>query len=157
MYASAAFIDRDRAVPSLVLSAGESIAFVQRDRSGHPITGIALSDASQARAAPVRIRHYARDHSVFADGQYLIRGVAGAVLWKLLREYQELGRTEFCSRELRAAGKELGLPEICDNLSTRLHLLASRLDQIGAPIRLNRLGGGRIRLAVARSLMLETA
>lgn len=117
------------------------------------------ADAMRADAAPdpIRIRHFPRDHSVFADGTYLIRGVAGAILWKLLREFAIRGRTEFNSRELRASGEELGLPDICDNLSTRLILLAERLDRVGMPIRLKRLGAGRMQLAVGCPVLLEAA
>lgn len=157
MYAPAVIMNSNSATPVMVFSNGHVTHFDARDRTDPIIGASAKSGAGVPRVDPIRIRHYARDHSVFADGQYLIRGVAAAVLWKLVREYQELGRTEFCSRELRAAGKELGLPEIVDNLSARLHLLANRLEQVGAPVRLERLGGGRIRLAVDRGLTLEAA
>lgn len=157
MYAPAVIMNSNSTTPVMVFSTGHVPHFEARDRVDPIIAASAKSGASALRVEPIRIRHYSRDHSVFADGQYLIRGVAGAVLWKLVREYQERGRTEFCSRELRAAGKELGLPEIVDNLSARLLLLANRLEQIAAPIRLERLGGGRIRLAVDRGLALEAA
>jgi adenylate cyclase len=158
MYA-ALFSDPDFIFPTPTLAGGPETALAQNDARYCSIGRVSLSNTahSETRDAPVRIRHYPRDHSLFADGQYLIRGVAGAVLWKLLREYQELGRTEFSSRELRAAGKELGLPEIGDNLSVRLRLLANRLDQLEAPIRLNRLGGGLVQLAVTQAIVLDLA
>ena len=62
-------------------------------------------------AAPLRVRHYEADGSVFLEDDYLIKGVAGAVLWKLLRDHARDGRTEFTNRELRLA-PEIGLPEI---------------------------------------------
>ena len=41
--------------------------------------------AATARRAD-EVRHYAPDDSVFIGDDYLIKGVAGAILWKLLRE-----------------------------------------------------------------------
>ena len=45
--------------------------------------------------APVTVRHFAADHSVFVGNDYLIKGVAGAVLWKLLNAYVSERRSEF--------------------------------------------------------------
>jgi len=44
---------------------------------------------------PTVIRHYPADDSVFVGDDYLIKGVAGAIFCKLLRDYTESGRTEF--------------------------------------------------------------
>jgi hypothetical protein len=41
----------------------------------------------------VRVRHYARDGSVFLGDDYLIKGVAGAILWRLLNDHQRTGRS----------------------------------------------------------------
>ena len=82
--------------------------------------------AAAAVGAPLRVRHFGRDNSIFIDDDYLIKGVAGAILWKLLREHAQSGRCEFSNRELRL---DLGLrlPELCDNLDARLILLSRRL------------------------------
>jgi hypothetical protein len=110
---------------------------------------------SPAAGAPVRLRRYLRDNSVFLDDVYLIRGVAGAILWKLVGEYQRNGRNEFSNRELRLA-PELRLPDVQDNLEVRLLLLQRRLDEQNAVIRLEKIGRGRMRLNVTRPVVLET-
>lgn len=106
-----------------------------------------------AQAAPLRVRHYAVDDSVFLDDDYLIKGVAGAVLWKLLSDHARDGRTEFSNRELRLA-PEIRLPEMGDNLEARLLLLTRRLVDRQAPLRLEKTGRGRFRLCLARPLQL---
>jgi hypothetical protein len=104
-------------------------------------------------AATLRVRHYEADGSVFLDDDYLIKGVAGAVLWKLLRDHARDGRTEFTNRELRLA-PEIGLPEIGDNLEARLVLLTRRLVDRQACVRLEKTGRGRFRLCLTRPLEL---
>jgi adenylate cyclase len=104
-------------------------------------------------AVPLRVRHYEADDSVFLDDDYLIKGVAGAVLWKLLREHVRDGRSEFSNRELRLA-PEIRLPEVGDNLEARLVLLTRRLVDRQACVRLEKTGRGRFRLSVARPLHL---
>jgi adenylate cyclase len=100
------------------------------------------------------LRLDARTNSVFVDNDYLIRGVAGAVLWKMLCAYEQEGRSEFSSRELRS-DEGLGLPEICDNLAARLILLQRRLEERDCGIRLLRCGRGRIRLLLDCALQLD--
>lgn len=104
--------------------------------------------------APVVVRHYAGDDSVFLDHDYLIKGVAGAVLWRLVREYVRSGRTDFTTRELRL-DRSLRLPEFAENLDARLVLLRKRLDERGACIRIEKCGRGRFRLLVNLRLVLE--
>ncbi len=102
----------------------------------------------------VEVRYYARDGSVFLDTHYLIKGVAGALFWKLAREFVHGRRSEFSNRELRLAGHELRLPEVQDNLSVRLLLLQRRLAERGAPLQIQRTARGRFRIDVARPLRL---
>lgn len=104
---------------------------------------------------PVRLRRYMRDNSIFLDDTYLIRGVAGAILWKLVAEYNNSGRDEFTNRELRLA-PELRLPDVQDNLEVRLLLLQRRLDEQQADVRLEKCGRGKIRLVLKRPVILET-
>lgn len=109
----------------------------------------------QAAGAPaVRLRLHPKDNSVFADDEYLIRGVAGAILWKLAREHVQSGRVEFSNRELRAAADELRLPEVGDNLEVRLVLLQRRLAERGGPLQIEKTGRGRFRFVVGRRLEL---
>jgi adenylate cyclase len=100
------------------------------------------------------VRHYEADDSVFLDDDYLIKGVAGAVLWKLLRDHARDGRTDFSNRELRLA-PEIRLPEVGDNLEARLLLLTRRLVDRQACVRLEKTGRGRFRLCLARPLQLQ--
>jgi hypothetical protein len=113
----------------------------------------ASAPAALARA-PLRVRHYDHDDSVFLDDDYLIKGVAGSVLWKLLRDHAEHGRTEFTNRELRLA-PDIRLPEVGDNLEARLVLLTRRLVDRQACVRLEKTGRGRFHLRVARPLQLQ--
>lgn len=102
----------------------------------------------------LRLRRFGRDNSVFLDDVYLIRGVAGAILWKLVAEYLRSGRREFTNRELRTA-PELRLPDVQDNLEVRLLLLQRRLAEQGSAIQLEKAGRGRMRLSVMRAVVLE--
>ncbi|MXQ12834.1 GAF domain-containing protein [Microvirga makkahensis] len=103
-----------------------------------------------------RVVHYAYDDSIFIENEYLIKGVPGRLLVHLLRIYLREGRTEFTNREIRLS-EELRLPDIKDNLETRLLLLRRRLEEKAVPIQLLRVGRGRIRLEVAGSAVLEEA
>lgn len=102
----------------------------------------------------VEVHYYPRDGSVFLDTHYLIKGVAGAIFWKLAREHALSGRSEFSLRELRLAGHELRLPEVQDNLSVRLLLLQRRLAERGAAMQICKTGRGRFRIDLLRPLRL---
>jgi len=105
-------------------------------------------------AHPVHVRHYSADNSVFIDHDYLIKGVAGAIFWKLVGEYALTGRSEFTNRELRL-DPALRLPEYAENLEARLVLLQRRLIERDCPIRLEKAGRGRLRICVPGALILE--
>jgi adenylate cyclase len=102
----------------------------------------------------VQIRSFARDGSVFIDGEYLIKGVGGRVLCALLRAHQAEGRVDFTNRELRL-DPSLELPEHRSNLESRLILLKRRLDEREAPVRIAKTGRGRFRLDVSGTLRLD--
>jgi TolB-like protein/tetratricopeptide (TPR) repeat protein len=99
------------------------------------------------------VKYFRSDDSIFIDDEYLIKGVAGRLLHKLLRLYLDEGRDEFTNKELRVdAG--LGLPDYQDNLEARLVLLRRRLEERCAFLGLSSTGRGRFRLNVGRHVHL---
>jgi len=127
----------------LLSQSDEQYAEVARGPARPPVKGQALA-----------IRHFSCDHSVFIDNDYLIKGVAGAIIWKLLRDHVESGRTEFTNRELRL-DPALRLPDVCDNLEARLILLQRRLAERCTHLAIEKTGRGRFRLRVSRPLQLD--
>lgn len=109
--------------------------------------------ASADGEPPLEIRRYAENDSVFLDGDYLIKGVAGSICWALVRDFAERGQSHFSNRELRLDPR-IRLPDISDNLEARLILLARRLVERNAPLRIEKTGRGRFRLRVDRPLRL---
>jgi adenylate cyclase len=105
--------------------------------------------------APLHIRHYAENDSVFAGDIYVIKGVAGSILWKLLRDHTHHGRSEFTNRELRV-DPSIRLPEVSENLEARLILLQRRLSESELGLSIEKTGRGRFRFKVQRPLTLES-
>jgi hypothetical protein len=103
-------------------------------------------------AKPLLIRHFEENDSVFLGEDYLIKGVAGAILWALVQDHEK-GRTRFTNRELRLDPR-IKLPDLSDNLEARLILLQKRLAEREACLRIEKTGRGQFRLAVARPLQL---
>lgn len=111
--------------------------------------------ASTPLSAPVlRLRHYEVDGSTFLDDDYLIKGVAGRLLWKVVSEHLATGRTEFTNREARL-DPALELPSLRDNFESRLILLKRRLEARDAPLRITSLGRGRFGLEVRGRVVPE--
>ncbi|MBX3706773.1 MAG: GAF domain-containing protein [Pseudomonadales bacterium] len=100
------------------------------------------------------VRHYDENDSVFFDDAYLIKGVAGAILWRLLEDHVRNGRSEFSNRELRLDPR-LRFPELNDNLEARLILLQRRLAERSAPVQIVKTGRGRFAIHVGAQLVLE--
>jgi adenylate cyclase len=153
------FHDADEAVLAIVgsLVATAIEAERARDRT-EPVAAVEQRAAAPA-AAPERaahVRFYAADGSTFIDGDYLIKGVAGRILWSLLGHHDREGRVAFTNREIRL-DPALELPEFRDNFESRLILLKRRLDERSAPIRIEKTGRGQFRLLVSSSLRLEVA
>ena len=156
--ASAAYTADDEAalgvVASLVASAVESIRAEERAATA---TAAAGRRASQAPSGPsTHVRFFGIDGSTFLDGDYVIKGVAGRLLWSLLRQYDGEGRVDFTNKEVRL-DPTLDLPDFRDNFESRLILLKRRLDERDAPIRIEKTGRGRFRLDVRTALRLEAA
>jgi len=136
---------------------GASIAMLRLAAESHDPAPTEPPPAGAPPAgAPVRLRHYTVNDSVFIDDEYLIKGVAGAILWKLAREFSAGRRTEFTNRELRL-DPSLHLPDISDNLEARLILLSRRLQERSPGLRIVKTGRGRFRFEADAPLRLEEA
>jgi uncharacterized protein YigA (DUF484 family) len=103
---------------------------------------------------PVQVKHYVEDDSIFLDNEYLIKGVAGAILWRLLQVYVEEGRCDFSNKEVRL-DPSLQLPDIKDNLEARLILLRKRLEERCDYLRIEKTSRGRFHLTVDAPLVLS--
>jgi adenylate cyclase len=101
------------------------------------------------------IRYFKESNSIFLNQDYLIKGVAGAILWRLLQIHQKEGRTLFTNRELRM-DKLLKLPDIVDNLEARLILLRRRLNERSEIVRINNTGWGSFELVVKSPIELKS-
>lgn len=119
-----------------------------------------LEDPAPAESTPLpatgptlTVRHFAANDSVFLDDDYLIKGVAGAILWALLNDFVKRGRTSFTNKGLRLDSR-IRLPGVSDNLEARLVLLQRRLAERNAGIGIEKAGRGRLSLTVTRPLDL---
>lgn len=152
---SVAFSAGDEAALSVVAALVASA--VEADR-GEEATDVGAPRAAAARALPdgpaTRVRFFEVDGSTFLDGEYLIKGVAGRILWSLLGHHQREGRVEFTNREMRL-DPSLELPAFRDNFESRLILLKRRLDERHAPVRIEKAGRGCFRLLVDGPVTLE--
>ena len=128
---------------------------LQKKRLIEPAT-TSIPLAAHANEQPVPIRYYPADSSVFIDNEYLIKGVAGAILWKLLRDFDASKRTNFSNRELRM-DPSIRLPDLSDNLESRLILLQRRLAERCSFLRIEKSGRGRFCLSVDRPICLQTS
>ena len=147
--------DDEDALVALGQQLGLAIRLLQQAGESE-VSPAAPAKPAQVTGQPIELRHYAENDSVFLDGHYLIKGVAGSILWALARDHIEQGRIEFTNRELRLDPR-VRLPDLSDNLEARLLLLSRRLEERQACLRIEKSGRGRFRLVVSRPLMLSCA
>ena len=101
------------------------------------------------------IKHYKSDDSVFVDDAYLVKGMPGRILRKIVSSYLFNGRSEFTNKEIRL-DSSLQLPDFKDNLETRLILLRRRIEERCDFLQIVPTGRGRFRFDVKRRLKLES-
>ncbi len=170
-------VARNTLIGVLFIESTQRLAFREEDEAaleilaGHAAGALRASEREAAAAQPtqvpppprlascggeIRVVHHRVDDSVFVDGTYIVKGIAGALLRLMLEWHLKDGSEVFTNREMRLA---LGgrMPEIKDNLETRLLLLRRRLEEKQAPIQIVRVGRGRIRLEATGPLLLDAA
>lgn len=146
--------DEEDTLVTVATLLGEAVLSLQQTAECHAEDARALPVSAPAAGTTLPVRYYPANSSVFLGEDYLIKGVAGAIFWRLLRLHEEEGRTEFTNRELRLDAA-LRLPDIDDNLEARLILLQRRLCERGNDILIEKTGRGRFRLALNRQLLLQ--
>ena len=132
---------------------GATMELVQVAGDAVEAAPVAAEPEPAASGEPLHLRRFGGTDSVFVGDDYLIKGVAGAILWKLLRDYAGQGRCDFSNRELRLE-PSIRLPDVTDNLEARLVLLRRRLAEQCPAIRIEKTGRGRFRLHVERPVVL---
>jgi adenylate cyclase len=147
--------DEEDAIVALAAQLGLSMTLGQQLQDNSPAPA-AEPPAATLAGSPVEVRYYAENSSIFLDGEYLIKGVAGAILWTLVQDHVQGRRTVFSNRELRLDAR-IRLPELSDNLEARLILLARRLAERCDYLRIEKCGRGQFHLRVDRPLTLLAA
>jgi adenylate cyclase len=149
-----AFSVQDEAALAIVArQAAAAMALAERMAAEQP-SEITRESSQTSTGAVFRVTHHRFDDSVFIDNTYVIKGVPGRLLMFMLEAQRREGRLEFTNRELRPSSA-LKLPDIKDNLETRLILLRRRLEEKASPVRLIRTGRGRIELRLSGRAQLE--
>ena len=112
--------DDEDALVALAAQLGVAIRAMQESEDAqHDAPRPAAKAGAPSGGAQVVVRHFAADDSIFIGDDYLIKGVAGAILRKLVADHVREGRTEFSNRELRR-DPQIRLPDLSDNLEARL-------------------------------------
>ena len=129
-----------------------ALAVLEADRGESEAVEPSPTTAPQGQ--PLTVAYYQADDSVFVDDAYVVKGVPGRILWKLMQEHDADGRTSFTNRELRL-DEQLGLPPGNNNLEARLLVLRKRLAALECGITLDRVDRGRLSLGVSAPLALS--
>jgi adenylate cyclase len=145
--------DEEDAFATLSSHVGAMAALLEEGVDAQEGTARAPQAPVSPGGAPLRVRRYVENDSIFVGEDYLIKGVAGAILWRLLRYYAEERRTEHSNRELRL-DPAIRLPDLSENLEARLILLQRRLEERCPPLRIEKTGRGRFRFHVLRPVTL---
>ena len=146
--------DDEDALVALATLLGEATLALQQAADCQAEEARADSLPAPPPGAALAVKFYAANGSVFLGEDYLIKGVAGAIFWRLLQLRETEGRSEFSNRELRL-DPALKLPDIDDNLEARLILLQRRLAERDGDIAIEKTGRGRFRLVVKRPLLCQ--
>lgn len=152
-----AFRDEDTAALE-ILAREAARALTRIERLAETATPELASPAGNAVACgrEVRVTYHRFDDSIFVDGTYIVKGIAGALLHLMLEWHLSDGRCEFSNRELRLVLAPR-MPGIKDNLETRLLLLRRRLEEKQAPVQVVRIGRGRLRMTSSGPLIMVEA
>jgi len=142
---------KDRLLRIIGAQLAAALAVLEADRAESDADEPVPATAPQGE--PLAIAYYQADDSVFVDDAYVVKGVPGRILWKLLREHAADGRTSFTNRELRL-DEHLGLPAGNNNLEARLLVLRKRLAALDCGVILDRVDRGRLALTVSAPLTL---
>lgn len=146
--------DDEDALVSMAAVLGSAMLSLQQTSECHAEDARPLGTLPPATGTVLPVKYYPANCSVFLGEDYLIKGVAGAIFWRLLSLHEKAGRTEFTNRELRL-DPALRLPDIDDNLEARLILLQRRLCERGNDILIEKTGRGRFRLQLHRTVLLQ--
>ncbi|WP_171060905.1 GAF domain-containing protein [Poseidonocella sp. HB161398] len=142
------------AIEIVALQASAALVEAESSGTGEVQAPQAVGLLPDGRGPLIEFRHHTQDDSVFIDGTYVIRGVAGRLLLYMIRRRLETGQTDFTNMELRRE-PSLKLPEFRENLETRLLMLKRRLLERDLPVRLERSSKGRHRLHVDGSVSVS--
>jgi len=141
----------NEAADAPVREAGQPLAVAIAPPKEQPATR--PTRGAPARPRELRLTYYAQDEAIFAGDEYLIRNIPARILWKIVSESKRTGRTEFTNRELRV-DPALGLPEVKDNLESRLILLRKRLREKCPELQIVPTARGRFALRADAALEL---
>ena len=132
----------------------EADGFDAPESAAHRASSTRSPFSSASSSAPKAVAFHAYDGSVFVDGEYIIRGIPGRILARVLAEHLATGRSQFSNKELRL-DRTIELPAGNDNLDARLLVLCKRLSERDGFIAVERLGRGRIELTTTAPFVIE--